>query len=254
MNISGIVLTKNEERDITRCLESLSFCDEIVVIDDESTDNTVQIAEKHKSKVFKRKLSSDFSGQRNFILDKVKGDWLLFVDADEVVTPELKEEIKKTVNNTTNNQSVYYIKRRDIWWGKPVTRGEVRKAFKKGIIRLVRKNSGRWYGSVHEEFRAHGSAGRLNGYLDHFAHDSIKSFLMHINTYSSIRATELWKSGKKSNILELIFYPFGKFFYTYVLLLGFLDGVGGFTYSFMMSFHSFLVRAKLYQYENEEPN
>lgn len=252
MTLSAVILTKNEERDLTRCLKSLTFCDEVIVIDDESTDQTVEIAKQYKSKVFRRKLGSDFSSQRNFILDKAKGDWLLFIDADEVVTEELQNEIKQILHDEKNSQSVYYIKRRDIFWGKQVTHGEVRKAFKKGIIRLVRKNSGKWYGSVHEEFRAHGSSGRLHGYLDHYAHDSIKSFLYHINAYSTIRATELWKSGKRSNILELVAYPFGKFIYTYFILLGFLDGVGGFCYSFMMSFHSFLVRAKLFQYESEE--
>lgn len=260
MKISAVVLTKNEEKNIERCLKSLDFCDEIIIVDDYSTDSTYKqiLNFKHhdnqlKIKIFKRKLDS-FAHQRNFAQERASGDWILFVDADEEISSLLKKEIVEIKNkNIVDKFVAFHIKRRDFFWGREVKYGEVKEIRQKGLIRLVEKNKGTWIGDVHEQINlininSNLKVGRLKNYINHYPHQTLKEFLKTINLYSSLRAKELYFRGVKPNIFQLIFYPLGKFLLTYFIYFGFLDGVVGFVYSFMMSFHSFLVRAKLFQY------
>ncbi len=252
MKISAVVLTKNEEKNIERCLKSIDFCDEIIVVDDYSTDRTIEIVRKIYVgvgldrpiyKVFQRKLNNDFAAQRNFGLGKASNEWVLFIDADEVVSENLKLEIK----NLKFETDAYYLKRRDYFWNQELKFGEVKKVRDLGIVRLIKKNSGTWMGSVHEVFHTAKKVGQLDSFLNHYPHPTLKEFIQDVNYYSSIRAEELFNRETKTNVFEIVFFPFGKFIYNYFLNLGFLDGPAGFTYAFMMSFHSFLVRAKLYQ-------
>lgn len=244
---SVVVLTKNEEVNIERCLRSVAFADEIIIIDDYSTDKTVEIAKKYKAQVFQRRLEDDFSAQRNFGLEKAKGEWILYVDADEEVAPFLFQEIKNAVERNDGHDS-YFIHRRDYWLGKEIKHGDVRPIRGGGLIRLVRKNSGQWIGKVHETYESKGKAGRLLSYMNHYPHSTLKDFIADINHYSSLRAKELKEQGRKTNVIEIIFLPMGKFILNYVWRQGFLDGPEGFVYAFLMSFHSFLVRAKLFQW------
>jgi glycosyltransferase involved in cell wall biosynthesis len=250
LNISAVVLTKNEEKNIERCIKSLMFCDEIIVVDDYSTDKTVhKVHQVHKvCQVYQRKLNGDFATQRNFAMEKVKNDWVLYIDADEIVSEELQKEIVKLLNCSIVKESAFAIKRRDFFMNHEMKYGETKKVRNMGIVRLVKKGAGIWNGNVHEVFHTAKNVGKLNGFLDHYPHPTISEFIIDINLYSSLRAKELFDHNKRTNILEIIFYPFSKFIYTYFIKLGFLDGSQGFIYSFFMSFHSFLVRTKLYQY------
>lgn len=248
MKLSVVILSKNEEAHIKKALNSVSFADEIVLIDNYSSDSTTSIAEKIDAKVYKKKFDGDFSQLRNLGLEKSRGEWVFFVDADEIVTPALQNEIKMIVKGKNNKNSAYYIKRRDFWWGKELKYGEVGKIRKIGLVRLVRKNSGKWEGLVHESFRTNGSIGKLYNFLDHYPHPTLSEFLASINFYSTLRAKELMKMQRRASISGILFMPLGKFITTYILKGGFMDGVQGFAYSFLMSFHSFLVRAKHYQY------
>lgn len=245
--LSAVVLTRNESKNLGRCLTSLSFCDEIIVVDDNSTDDTLKVAGKFNAKIFKRELKGDFAAQRNFGQSKAKGQWTLFVDADEVVTPELEKNIKRALSEDIDG---YYLRRRDFFWGRELKFGETRKVRNDGLLRLIKKDSGSWLGNVHEVFHTAKKTSRLDGFLDHYPHPTLKEFIADINTYSTLRARELYNRGNGTNLLEIIFLPVLKFIYNYFLNMGFLDGAPGFTYSFMMSFHSFLVRSKLYQYKN----
>ena len=248
MNCSVVILTSNEEKNIERCLKSISFCKDILVIDDFSKDKTVDIVEKYGAKVYKRHLNNDFSSQKNYGIEKAKNKWILFLDADEQLNNELIKEILDL--NVENNINGYFLKRHDFFWDKELKHGEVKKARNKGIIRLVKKGTGKWKGSVHEELVVQGNVLSLNGYINHYPHQTIKEFLKSVNFYSTLRARELYNQKKKTNIFEIIFFPFFKFILTYIMYFGFLDGASGFVYSFFMSFHSFLVRVKLYQYCN----
>ena len=248
MKLSAIILTHNSEETLARALESISFSDEIIAIDDYSSDSSKEIAKKYGAVVKERELEGDFAKQRNFGLEHAKGNWILFLDSDELISEALKAEILKVIaldENGKSHYSAYRFKRRDFFWGKELHYGETLSRRKNGKIRLMKKNSGKWSGTVHEEFITTHPVSDFNGFIDHYSHESIATFLEKVNMYSSIRAKELKNSSVQFSTLKMIFYPLGKFIYTYVIKLGFLDGAAGFVYSFMMSFHAFLVRAKL---------
>ena len=247
--ISVIILTKNEEKNLERCFDSVSFAKEIIVIDDNSQDNTIAIAKKHQARILQRSLDGNFSLQRNTALTLAQFPWILFIDADEVVSPELSHAIKNMLASS-KPLPAYYIRRREFYLGHEVKFGEVRRVRERGLIRLMQQGSGRWIGDVHEEYIPQDATrvGLLQGLLDHFPHQNLKIFLADINRYSTLRAKELYRHKVPIRIWEIVAYPFGKFLYTCIWLQGYRDGAHGFIYSFMMSFHSFLVRTKLYQY------
>lgn len=247
-SITAVILTKNEEKNIVDCLESLYWCDERVIIDDFSEDRTVEIVERNGGKVFRRTLHADFAAQRNFGIEKAKGDWILFVDADERVSKKLQEEIAATVKNEHCNG--YLVRRSDYLWNKELLHGETGGI---QLLRLGKKGKGEWVGKVHEVWAIKGSIGTLTNAIQHYPHPTIKEFLEELNTYTDIRARELFKKGKRTNLFSIMFYTKGKFFMNYIIKLGFLDGVPGLLHAMLMSFHSFLVRSKLwFLYEKEK--
>lgn len=246
--ISAVVLTKNEENNIVECLKLLKWCDQIIVIDDNSEDRTVEIAKKLGAKVFIHLLDGDFSQQRNFGLFKSKNDWVLFIDADERVTEALASEISNLIHSTSSGQisnqyDGFYIRRRDFMWGRELKYGETGNI---KLLRLAKKNKGKWEGKVHEEWKVKGRIGELKNPILHYPHQTITEFLKEVNFYTDIRAKELYEKGVKVNFFSIISYPKLKFFNNYFLKLGFLDGTAGLVHALMMSFHSFLVRGKLW--------
>ena len=247
--ISAVILTKNEEKNIIDCLESIAFCDEIIIVDDQSSDRTLDIVEKffkgnNKLRLFKRKLEGDFSRQRNFALSKTKNDWVLFLDADERVTPLLKKEIIYKLDELKDKVNGFYIRRENTLWGKTLRYGEF--LFEKHI-RLANKKFGKWSGKIHEQWEISGNKEALKNSIIHHPHESINEYLKKINYYTDIRAKELYDQGERSSILKVVFYTKGKFFYNYFLKFGFLDGIRGLIVSLLMSFNSFLVRGKLWR-------
>lgn len=240
--LTGIILIKNEENNIVDCLESLSFCDETILIDDNSEDRTLELAKNFKVKIYKRSLNDDFSAQRNFGLEKASGDWILFIDADERITQTLKKEILYKIDSK-ENISGFYIKRKDYFMGKMLNHGETSSI---KLLRLIRKGSGNWMGKVHETLIVSGTNETLENPLFHYPHPTISEFLKEINFYSSLRARELYEKRKKVNFFSVLTYPKIKFFLNFFFRKGFLDGIQGFVFALLMSFHSFLVRGKLW--------
>ncbi|KKQ27169.1 MAG: Glycosyl transferase family 2 [Candidatus Levybacteria bacterium GW2011_GWA2_37_36] len=242
--ISAIVLAKNEEKNIADCLKNLKWCDESIVIDDNSTDETVKIAEKNNAKVYSRSLDN-FSNQRNFGITKASGEWMLFVDADERVSGALAFEISNVLSSWTNEidneYKGFYIPRFDVIWGKELRYGD------SGVklLRLAKKNAGKWEGLVHEKWKINGKIGSLKNRIIHYPHQTISEFLSEINFYTALRAKELYSRKIKVNILSIILYPSCKFVLNYFLKKGLLDGIPGLMQALLMSFHSFLVRGKL---------
>lgn len=244
--LSAVILTKNEEKTIASLLTRLRFCDEILLIDNGSTDRTVEIAKKAGATLLQSEAES-FADRRNLGMEKAKGDWILCIDADEVLSDALIGEIKAAVART--DIFAYYLRREDHFWGKTVCHGELQDAYQKGILRLMKKGTGKWINAVHEEFITDQPTGRLQTPLTHFSHTGIKDFLDDINFYSTIRAQELFRLRVAVSSVDILIRPFLKFVQSYFIKGGFRDGAAGFVYSFMMSFHSFLVRSKLYLLE-----
>ncbi len=233
--ISAVVLTKNEQANIRRCLKSLSWCSETIVIDDYSEDKTVKIAKEFGAKVYRRHLEGDFSRQRNFGLEIADGEWVLFIDADEVIGDGLAEEIAHKIKD--DNLSGYFIKRSDSWLGKKLKHGEWGEI---KLLRLGKKKRGKWFRKVHEVWKINGNTDILRNKITHYPHSTIKIFLVHLSFHSSLHGEENELEGKKSNILKIIFYPIAKFNINYIWRRGFLEGTHGFVLSTLMSFHSFL--------------
>lgn len=237
--ISAVVLTHNDEVILSRTLESLKWCDEILVIDDHSQDKTREIAKKYTSKIYTHALENDFAKQRNFGLSKAKGEWIFFVDSDEVVSSELASEIKETVKSGDG----YYVKRNDFLFGKWLKHGETGSV---KLLRLAKKDRGIWVRPVHEVWNITGVIGTLTNPLLHYPHPNVAQFIEEINQYSTINAQYLFDKNIRVHWWHIVAYPKLKFLKNYFWHLGFLDGTAGAVVTIMMSLHSFLTRAKLW--------
>jgi glycosyltransferase involved in cell wall biosynthesis len=241
--LSCVILTKNEEKNIVDCIESVSFCDEIIVIDDNSFDNTVDLAKQNGATVFVHGVDGNFSKQRNFGLEKAKGEWVFFVDADERVSKELRNEIISKVSQKNDTEG-FFIRRIDFFYGKMLSHGETAHI---NLLRLAKSEKGVWQGNVHETWEIKGKVAMLASPLLHYPHPTIREFLQEINFYTDLRAKELYKKKIQVSWYSIILYPKAKFLQNYIWRKGFLDGTEGLLIALMMSFHSFLVRGKLWQ-------
>lgn len=245
-NITVCVLARNEEQNLEELLPQLQFANNVLVIDDISTDQTAKIAKAIGARVLKRALKENFSAARNYALCQSRNDWVLFVDADERLSPELIKWLKEF--EPSNQVSGYRFQRIDWFWGKALRYGEVSQVH---VTRLVNSKFGKYRRPVHEVWESKLPVEKSNLVINHFPHQTIKAFLEHVNFYSSLNARYLASRNKSASVLDIIVTPVAKFVYTYFWKLGFLDGAPGFVYSFMMSFHSFLSRAKLYALKNK---
>lgn len=248
--ISAVVLTKNEEENIKKCLSSLSFCEEIIVIDDNSKDKTREIAKDMGAEVYTRSLDNNFAEQRNFGLNKTKKRWVLFIDADEMVSKKFAEEIVKILKEAPL-QTGFLIERRDFLWGHEFKYGEVGR---KSLLRLARRGAGKWRRAVHEVWEIRGKTGKLKNHLHHYPHQSLAEFIANINRFSTLHAEANLKDGKRSSVFKIVVWPVGHFFYNFVLKGGFLDGISGFVLALVMSFHSFLSWSKLFLLQKTKVN
>lgn len=254
MKISAIILTKNEEQNILDCLNSVKWCDEVIVIDDSSFDKTKDLIKKFNHKnivVYQAPNIEDFSQKRNYGLSKAKEDWVLFIDADERITESLAWEISNLTFELQNKYRGFYVKRRDFIWGKELKHGE---AGNVKLLRFAKRNTGQWEGKVHEKWKIDGDTGTLKNKMLHYPHKNIEEFLKEINFYTDIRSQELFEKRKKVSLLSIIFYPLGKFALNYFIKQGFRDNLRGLIFVILMSFHSFLVRGKLWYLWDKKKN
>jgi len=242
--LTVVIIAKNEANKISKCLDALTFADEILLVNNGSTDKTAKIASEFNANIIDINSETNFSKMREVGLKNAKSKWVLFIDADEIVSTDLAKEVKSVICNP--RFSSYLIRRQDHFMGRILKYGEVSDVFNNGAVRLVKKGSGKWNGAIHEVFIAYRKPGKINAVLDHYSHQTLKEFVKKVNLYSNYRAKELHDKGMRTSWLELIFIPLFKFFYTYFYKQGFRDGAQGFIYSFIMSFHSFLVKSKLY--------
>lgn len=191
---------------------------------------------------------TDFASARNKELAKAKTEWVLFLDSDESLTPELESEIKQAISS--NQYDAYYLRRLDTFLGTELRHGETGST---KLIRLARKQYGKWERPVHEVWVSKNSSrsqlakiGDLKYPILHNSHPDISSFLSKINLYSSLEAQFRKDQDIHSNIWKIALFPIGKFKLNYLFKLGFLDGVPGLIMAMMMSFHSYLTWTKLF--------
>ena len=223
--ITGLIITYNEIKHIKEVIENISFVDELIIVDSFSTDGTVEIIKSYPNvKLFQRKFD-DFTSQRNFALSLAQNNWILFIDADERVTPELEQEILFTTQNK-NSKSAYYFYRKFMFKDKPLhfsgwQTDKNFRLFKKENCSYIRERL------VHETLQVNGEIGVLKHKLIHYSYDDYSKYRKKMMSYGKLRAKELFLKGEKFNILKLIFKPIYKFLYDYIIRLGFLDGKKG---------------------------
>jgi len=250
MHISGVVITKNEAANIAGCLESLKWCDELLVIDSLSTDDTRLIAESCGARVIQHEFKN-YGDQKQFAAEQCLGDWILMIDADERVTPELEQEILERLNQLPPNIAGVRIPMIDLMFGKYIQHGGWGRYYRTS---LFRRGSIHFDNAVHETPNIAGDLIKFNNTLLHFSHFTIDHFLFKLNKYTSIEAEAAFNQGKKTTVLHLVFLPIIVFLYKYILRRGFLDGLHGFALACMLSMYHFARHIKLlmryYQKEN----
>jgi glycosyltransferase involved in cell wall biosynthesis len=186
---------------------------------------------------------TDFALARNELLKSVKTDWVLFLDSDETLSPELNREISEITSNNNPSYDAYMLYRTDHFLGKVLQYGETGKI---AFVRLARKNWGAWQGRVHEKWVGPGPVGQLSSPILHTPHPKLVDFVAKIDRYSTLAAQERFDQGKTSSLWHIAVYPIAKFKYNYLFKLGFLDGTVGVIHAFIMSWHSYLTWTKLY--------
>jgi glycosyltransferase involved in cell wall biosynthesis len=243
--LSVAIIAGNEEKKIGECLESVKWADEIIVVDSESTDRTVEIAKRYTDKVFIRKWEG-YAPQKQFAIDQATCDWILSLDADERVSPELKDEILKILESETEFDG-FYIPRRNFFLGKWIKScgwypNYQLRLFKKGKAKVTQRK-------VHEKFILDGKVGYLRGDIIHFTHMTLKETFAKINEYSSLRAEEKSKRKKVKGI-DLILYPLSAFLSHYILKGGFRDGVYGLMVSLNHAMTNLQTYMKIWELQN----
>lgn len=247
-HVSAVVITYNEEKNIGRCLSSLRFCDEIIVVDSGSDDQTSDIAADYTDKLFVRPWKG-YADQKNYAVQLASSEWVLSVDADEEVSDDLKQEIRR-ITGSSGRSAAYSIPRKTIHSGKWIRYGGW---YPNRLVRLFRKSQGRWVGEeVHERWETPGEVGNLKEPLIHYSFNGISDQVKRNDRYSTLGAKSLQREGKKFSLFRLLVKPFSKFVETYVLKRGFLDGFPGFFISVSAAYSVFLKWAKLWELERSE--
>ena len=223
--VTVVVLTKNEEKNIAAVVQNAKkVAAEVLIVDSGSTDKTVQLAEENGAKVFYRAWDNDFAAQRNFALQHVETEWVLYLDADERMNDELIFNIAKTVS--TNQKAMYRLVRRNSAFGRDFKYGVLGPD---SVVRLFPAEGVKWESKVHERPVGDFAEKTLEGYIKHYTYASFEGYLDKMNKYSSIGAADRNLRGKKCSVLkDLVFRPLFAFFKMYVLKAGFLEGWLGF--------------------------
>jgi glycosyltransferase involved in cell wall biosynthesis len=238
--LSAAVICLNEEDKIADCLDSLSFCDEIVVVDSGSTDATVEIA-KAKGAIV---VHNDWPGhieQKNVAVDRTGGEWVLSLDADERVSPALRDEILAVLDRP---EADAYAMPRIVWYlNRWIRHGGWYPARK---VRLFRREKGRWGGeNPHDRVFVDGKVGNLDGDVYHLSFDDVAEHLRTLNAFTDIAARERVAQGKGASLVDILLRPPVTFLKMYVLKAGFLDGVAGLVVAGLSAYHVFCKYVKI---------
>lgn len=249
--LSAAIITFNEERRLRDCIASVhDLCDEVLVLDSFSTDKTEEIAKSFPRVKFSAHAFDGHVQQKNRAIDMTRGKWVLCLDADERVTPELAESIRLFVKENPDAKGAR-VKRLTLHMGRAIRWG----GWYSARYRLIRRGQGRWGGeNPHDQIFLEGepawktNVGRaLDGDLLHLSFVDLSDQINTINKFSSIVAFTRAGKGKKFSLLKLIYKPYWKFVECYFVKLGFLDGVPGFVIAVSSAFSTFLKWAKLYE-------
>ncbi|ADG83678.1 glycosyltransferase family 2 protein [Thermincola potens] len=242
--ISVVIITKNEEKHIEECLESVQWADEIIVVDSFSTDATVEICRKYTDKVFQREWTG-FADQKNYGIELSGCPWVLSIDADERITPALKEEITKAMQN--DRFAGYYIPRKNYLNSRWMRYAAQYPDYQLRLFRNTARFDGR---EVHERVTVNGPVGYLKEPMVHCTYQNLDQFVEKINKYTCLEAVERLKKNRDIPIYLFLYLPLRKFFSLYIYRKGYKDGVLGLIISGLAAFYVFLELAKAWEKKN----
>ena len=242
VKISATIITLNEEENLDRCLNSLKdVVDEMIVVDSGSQDRTLEIAADYGARIFTRAWTH-YSEQKNFAASQASSDWILSIDADESLGPELKSEIAR-LKSAEAQADAYQFSRMAFYLGRWIKHSGWYPDYK---IRLYLKNKAAWQGSfVHESLLVNGTVAQLKGHLLHYTCNSLSEHLIRLDRYTSLAAEELYLNGNSGGYFQLLFSPPLTFIRTYLVKSGFRDGRHGYLIACLASFYNFMKYAKL---------
>jgi len=244
--LSVAIITKNEEKRIGGCLESVAFADDIIIVDSGSTDRTLEIARTAGCRVF----VEDWKGygpQKNSAVAKCVHDWVLILDADERIAQAGREEIARIVG-AADSADAYKLPRKNFFHGKWIKHCDW---WPDEIIRLVRKSKGGYHQIIHERWVTEGTVSKSEACIEHFSFSNYHDMLRVLNDRSTDMARELWDRGKRANVSTPFLHGIAMFIKTYVLKLGFLEGLDGFVIATTKAGGTYFKYAKLLELQNE---
>ncbi len=245
--ISVLILAKNEGHNIRACLESVRWADEIVVVDTGSSDDTVEQAQIWGANVLQTEWQG-FAGTKNWGVNHLTREWVLWLDADERVTPELAEEIRGTLSNPEKDG--YEIPRKANFLGHWILHGGWYPGY---VLRLVRRELAHFEESrVHEGLMRPPKVGRLRNPLLHFTDPTLEHYLAKFNRYTSLAAEDLHEKGRHFHLTDLLIRPVHLFLKMYFFKAGFLDGFAGFLLAQLSAFYVFTKYAKLFELQMKD--
>lgn len=241
--VTATIITFNEAAHIRAALESLSWADEIIVVDSESTDDTVAIARNYTDHVIVRPWPG-YIAQKNFAAEQARHEWIFSLDADERVTPELAREIKSVLAHARDTAG-YRVPRITFHLGRWMRSTDWYPDYQ---LRLYDRRRARWAGRyVHESVKADGPVKGLRGELQHFAYRDLAHHFQTIDRYTTLAARQMFEDGRRAGFFDLMVHPPAAFFRNYVLRGGFKDGVPGLIVSAMNARYVGLKFAKLWE-------
>ncbi len=244
MKISAIIIAKNEADQIEDCIKSLSFVDEIILVDNGSTDDTLNIAKKYKTEIVEVQ-GLDFSYLRNIGREKAKNTWLLYIDTDERISQELQKEILNCVNKKTSFQA-YNLKRQNYYLGKQWPK-------KENMVRLMKKNVliG-WQGALHETPIINGKIGYLQNLMFHYTHRSLKEMIDKTNEWSEVEASLRFQNNHpQMTWWRFIRVIISSFYQTFIMSEGYKAGTIGLIEGIYQAYSMFITYAKLWEKQNK---
>jgi glycosyltransferase involved in cell wall biosynthesis len=222
--LSACIITYNEADRIEACLASVSFCDEILVVDSYSTDSTPELARNMGARVIQHAWPG-YRSQKQFAVDCARHDWVLCLDADERVTPQLRQEIEALREAGFAGRNGWSIPRITDYFGRFLRHGN---AYPDRLVRLFDRRRGRWIGEeIHENTWVPRPVGKLHGYLEHYSYRSLTDHHVRMQRYADLMAQALHRRGKRCGLGKVLINPAWRFFRGYILRLGFLDGWRG---------------------------
>ena len=243
--ISVIIITKNEAFNIGDCLESVKWADEIIIVDAESKDKTVEIAKKFTDKVFIKEWAG-YSKQKRYALSLAQNEWVFSLDADERISPDLKEEL---LAGSFEDYDGYNISRKNYFLGKHITRCGWDNDYQLRFFK--RSKSDITENLVHESFIVKGRIGRLQNRIEHYSYRNLKDAFTKINNYSTLEAEQKYMK-KKVRLIDLIIHPASAFFQYFVVRRGYRDGIYGLMVSLLHTMTNMQTYMKMWELKNKK--